>query len=182
MTFIILDQMNFRHLALAIFLSIVSLACPARAAAKKSATLLPFAGSYTGTATSSTSSGTMSGNATLTFTGRGGNLRGTFLYTGILGNNGVAKTVIQTVNTTGTGVCTGRVILDGINGLCSGQVSLHGKTLSFTLTYQLADASNTTITLTGTVIFHSRKATMSATVTSPTDAGYNGTLSVTGKR
>lgn len=174
--------MNFRHLALAIFLSIVSLACPARAAGKKSATLLPFAGSYTGTATSNTSSGSLSGNATLTFTGRGGNLRGTFLYTGILGNNGIAKTVIQTVNTTGSGSCSGRVILDGINGQCPGQVSLHGKTLSFSLTYQLADASNTTVTLTGTVIFHNRKATMSATVTSPTDPGYNGTLSVTGKR
>lgn len=174
--------MNFRHLALAIFLSIVSLACPARAAAKKSASLLPFAGSYTGTATSSTPSGSVSGSATLTFTGRGGNLRGTFLYTGILGNNGVAKTVIQTVNITGKGSCSGRVILDGINGQCPGQVSLHGKTLSFTLAYQLADASSTTITLTGTVIFHNRKATMSATVTSPTDPSYNGTLSVTGKR
>lgn len=174
--------MNFRHLALAIFLSIVSLACPARAGAKKGASLLPFAGSYTGTATSSTSSGLISGNATLTFTGRAGNLRGTFLYTGILGNSGVAKSVIQTVNITGTGAASGRVILDGINGQCPGQVSLHGKTLSFTLTYQLADASSTTITLVGTVIFHGRKAIMSATVTSPTDPGYNGTISATGKR
>jgi len=174
--------MNFRHLALAISLSIVTLACPARAAAKKSASLLPFAGSYTGTATSTTSSGTISGSATLTFTGRGGNLRGTFLYTGILGNNGVAKTVIQTVNITGKGACSGRVILDQLNGQCPGQVSMHGKTLSFTITYQLADANNTTVSLTGTVIFHGRKAVLSATVTSPVDPGYNGTLSVSGKR
>ena len=156
------------------------LATPALAA-KTKPSLEPYAGSYTGTAVSSTSAGSLSGSATLTFTGRKNSLRGTFLYTGILNNAGTPKTVIQTVNIAPSGSCSGRVILDGVNGQCPGTASFHGKVLTFTLTYQLDDASATTVSLAGTVRFAGRRATMTATVTS-SDPGYAGTLTVKGKR
>jgi hypothetical protein len=165
---------------LLVALALALLATPAFAA-KKKPSLDPYAGSYTGTAVSSTAAGTLSGSATLTFTGRKNSLRGTFLYTGILNNAGAAKTVIQTVNIAPSGSCSGRVILDGVNGQCPGTASLHGKALTFTITYQLEDATGTTVTLAGTVRFSGRRATLTATVTS-SDPGYAGTLTVKGKR
>jgi hypothetical protein len=160
-------------------LALLALLTTPALAAKKKPSLEPYAGSYTGTAVSSTAAGSLSGSATLTFTGRKSSLRGTFLYTGILNNAGAAKTVIQTVNIAPSGACSGRVILDGVNGQCPGTASMRGKALTFTLTYQLDGGP--TVTLAGTVRFAGRRATMTATVTS-TDPGYDGTLTVKGKR
>jgi hypothetical protein len=165
---------------LLVLAALALLAAPAFAA-KTKPSLEPYAGSYTGMAVSSTAAGTLSSSATLTFTGRKNSLRGTFLYTGILNNAGQAQSVTQTVDIARSGTCSGRVTLGSSQGTCTGNVSMQGKALTFTITYQLGDASGTTVTLAGTVRFSGRRAAMIATVTS-SDPGYSGTLTVKGKR
>lgn len=141
-----------------------------------------YAGSYTGTAVSSTSAGPLSGSATLTFTGIRNSLRGTFLYTGILNQLGVPQYVGQTFNITRTGRVRGRVTVGNVNGSGSGSAKLAGKRLRVSITYLIKGTpSPTTILLTGTVKFSGKRATWTAAVTS-NDPGYNGSLVVQGKR
>jgi hypothetical protein len=148
-------------------------------AAREKPSLEPFAGSYTGTAASTTSAGALFSPSTLTFTGRQNSLRGTFLYTGILNQAGTAQTVVQTLDVSRRGVCTGRVTVGGIDASPAGRVSLRGTKLATTITYSLPDG--TVITLDGGVKFRGKRAKWSATVSS-SDAGYAGTLLVKGKR
>jgi hypothetical protein len=160
------------------------LATGATASAKKRPGLEPYAGSYTGQATSTTATGSLAGSATLTFTGKKSGLRGTFLYTGILNQAGLAQNVGQTFNLNSRGVVSGRVTVGDLIGTGSGQASLHRNRLTFSILYTLAPSTGTpvtTIQLTGTVKFKSRRATLTAQVAS-SDPGFDGTLLVTGKR
>jgi hypothetical protein len=144
-------------------------------AAKKRPSLEPYAGSYTGLA----SADGLSSSATLTFTGRKGGLRGTFLYNGILDHSGLAEAVNQTVEIARSGILGGRVSIGGSEGVCSGKASMRGKALSFTLVYTLT--SGETITLAGTVRFAAHRAMLTATVAS-TSGEYDGSLAVAGRR
>lgn len=160
------------------------LASGATAAAKKKPGLEPYAGSYTGQATSTTATGSLAGSATLTFTGKKSGLRGTFLYTGILNQAGLAQNVGQTFNLNSRGVVSGRVTVGDLTGSGSGQASLHKNKLTFSILYTLAPSTGTpvtTIQISGAVTFKSRRVALNAQVTS-SDPGFNGTLLVTGKR
>lgn len=151
-------------------------------AKKKPPGLEPFAGSYTGSAQSTTNGTTLSGNATLTFTGRKSGLRGTFLYTGILNRGGVAQEVVQTFDLSHKGVVRGRVSLGGVLGAGSGNVRLvKKKNLSFALTYTLVEPTPLTLQLVGQVAFRGKRATLTATVTA-SDAAGSGALTVKGRR
>jgi hypothetical protein len=149
--------------------------------AKPAHTLLPFAGSYTGMATSTTADGPVSGSSTLTFTGKKKSLRGTFLYTGILNFGGVSKTVVQTFNISKSGLLAGRVSLDGVDGIGSGQAFLKGKKLTVSITYTIGPDASLTVSLNGQITFKGKHATWTAIVSSSDPTG-NGSLSVTGKR
>ncbi len=159
--------------------SIILLAGAAAAHAKP--TLLPYAGSYTGTALSTTADGALSGSSTLTFTGRKTSLRGTFLYNGILNSGNVMRNTTQTFNISKTGLLNGRVTVDGLEGAGSGQARMRGRKLAVSVTYAVGPAPSTTIAIVGTIVFKGKRATWTGTVTSP-DPGYNGSLLVTGKR
>jgi hypothetical protein len=147
--------------------------------AKSKSGLGPYAGSYTGTATSSIADGPLSGPATLTFTGREKSLRGTFLYTGILNSGNMPRNVVQTLNISSKGILSGRVTVDNVDGTASGQVRMRGKKLTVAVTYTLT--TGTTINLAGTIAFHGKRATWITPVSS-SDAGYSGSLVVKGKR
>jgi hypothetical protein len=177
-------DMKILRLAPSLVLVTALLASGPTAAAKKKPGLEPYAGSYTGQATSTTSAGALAASATLTFTGKKTGLRGTFLYTGILNQAGVALNVGQTFDLNSKGVVSGRVTVGDLTGVGSGQVALHKKTLTFSILYTLTPAVGTpvtTIQLTGTVKFKTRRATLNAQVGS-SDPGFVGTLLVTGKR
>jgi hypothetical protein len=144
-------------------------------AAKKRPSLEPYAGSYTGVADADG----LSSNATLTFTGRKGSLRGTFLYNGILDHLGEAEAVNQTIDLSRSGTLGGRVSVGSSEGVCAGKASLRGRVLTFAVVYTLT--SGETITLAGTVRFAAHRATLTATVTS-SSGEYDGALVVKGRR
>ncbi|MDD5199570.1 MAG: hypothetical protein PHC88_07175 [Terrimicrobiaceae bacterium] len=162
--------------------AVAALASVTAGEAQTKPSLVRFAGSYTGTATSNTAAGTLGSNATLTFTGFQGSLRGTFLYTGILNQLGVAQNVNQTLNITRKGRLRGRVNVGSINGTGSGSARLTGKQLRVSMTYLLQSLpSPTAITFTGAVKFAGKRAIWTTTVTS-SDPTFNGSLVVQGRR
>jgi hypothetical protein len=147
----------------------------------KKPSLEPFAGSYTGTATSATAAGALSGPATLTFTGRPRSLRGTFLYTGILNAGGVAQNVVQTLEISKAGLLRGRVSLNEVTGEGSGKVRLNGKVLRTDVTYTIATEPATVVRIVGRITFTGKRAKWMATVSSA-DPNFAGSLLVKGKR
>jgi len=176
--------MKILRIAPGLAVALALLASEATASAKKKPGLEPYAGSYTGQATSSAAASTLAGSATLTFTGKKTGLSGTFLYTGILDLAGVPQNVGQTFNLSSKGIVSGRVTVGDLTGVGTGQVSLHKNTLTFSILYTLTPSMGTpvtTIQLTGTVKFKARRATLNAQVAS-SDPGFTGTLLVTGKR
>ncbi len=174
--------MNWLRASLLLAAGCFLTAVPSQAAKKKPG-LLPYAGSYTGKAVSKGGASSLSGSATLTFTGKTYGLRGSFLYTGILNQAGTAQNVIQTFNLTSKGVLSGRVTVGSANGTGTGKIHFIKKknTVTFTETYKLYGSPGTTITLTGKIVFKTKRALLTATVTS-SDPTFAGTLSVTGKR
>jgi hypothetical protein len=162
-------------------LSLLAVVALTVAALHAKPSLEPFAGSYTGTATSTTSSGTVSGPATLTFTGRPKNLRGTFLYTGILNSGGVAQSVVQTLEISKAGLLSGRVSVNEVTGVGSGKVRLNGKVLRTDVTYTVATEPATVVRIVGRITFSGKRAKWVATVSSA-DPNFTGSLLVKGKR
>ena len=170
--------MKIRQL-LTLAASLLFLGTSAHAAKKPG--LEPFAGSYSGRVISKWGATSLSDNATLTFTGKKRGLSGTFLYNGILNRSGVAQRVDQTFTLKSQGAVTGRVTVGDQTGAGAGKVRLQKKTLKFSLTYQLDGTMPVTITLVGKVVFAPKRAVMTATVSS-SDASFNGSLKVTGRR
>lgn len=162
-------------------LAVLPLFLGTSAHAAKKPGLAPFAGSYSGRAISKWGATSLSDNATLTFTGKKYRLSGTFLYNGILNRNGVALRVDQTFNLKSRGAATGRVTVGDQTGTGTGKVQLQKKTLKFSVTYRLDGLTPVTINLVGKVVFAPKRAVMTATVSS-SDASFNGSLKMTGRR
>ena len=173
--------MNLRCFSAVLALTLLAVVS-ADAKSKKKEGLEPFAGSYTGTAVSTTVAGTLSGSSTLTFTGRKSSLRGTFLYNGILNSGNTPRNTQLTLNISKRGIVTGRVTIDGVEGYANGQARLRGRKLAISISNALGTGPGTIVNINGAVTFNgAKRVTWSATVGS-SDAGYDGTLRVTGKR
>ncbi len=143
--------------------------------------LHPFAGSYTGTATSSTATGALTQGATLTVTGRPKRMRGTFLYSGILNAAQSPRMIDQVLNVSNAGVLSGRVTVDGMPGRGRGSVRLRGNRMTTAVTYTAGGAKGTSITIKGQITFRNHRAKWAAKVAS-NDPAYNGRLTVLGRR
>lgn len=143
--------------------------------------LQAHAGSYTGTASSRTASGTLTSGATLTFTGRPGRMRGTFLYTGFLNSSQMQRSVVQVLNVSNEGVLSGRVTVDGVVGRGHGAVKLRGNKMAVNITYTIGGAKGTSITLDGQITFRGHWVKWATNVTS-SNRSYKGRLLVTGRR
>lgn len=138
--------------------------------------LEPFAGSYTGKTVARNDRPVAKNPTTITITGARVGLRGTFDYTGILNQAGKSVTVDQKFMITNAGKISGRVTVNGVEGIGKGTVKVAGKTMAFEMTYRFKSGTSL-VQLKGKIVFKPRRALLTARVTS-SDGSFAGDVTV----